>query len=54
MNQHIELDYHVSSTFMARLPLEQKPEDLDDEKCLVFLISFRTEENYFVNALVTL
>ena len=53
MNQHIEFDdYHFSSTFMVRLPLEQKPEDLDDEKCLVYLISLRSDENYFVIALV--
>ena len=53
MSQHIEFDdYHFSSTFMVRLPLEQKPEDLDDEKCLVFLISLRSDENYFVIALV--
>ena len=52
MNRHIELDYHFSSTFMARLPLEQKPEDLDYEKCLVFSISLRSDGNHFSIALV--
>ena len=40
------------STFVVRLPLKPKAEDLADKKYLDFFISLRSDENYFVIALV--